>query len=105
MMQADVIQWLENSLGSPVPSGEAALLDWLTDYCNDLLVHDFPGLVQLLYRVDVPEARLKATLAAAGGEGAGRIMASLMLERVEQIVRVRKQYTRPGKDIPEEDKW
>lgn len=103
MMQTDVIQWLEGSLGSPVPRDEAVLLDWLAAYCNDLLLHDFPRLVQLLYRVDVSEARLKATLAT--GEDAGRIMASLMLERVDQIVRTRKQYTRPGNDIPEEDKW
>ena len=105
MIQAEVIQWLEGSLGSTVPSGEAALLDWLTDYCNGLLVRDFPRLVQLLYRVDVSEARLKTTLVEAGGQDAGRIMAILLLERVGEIVRARKQYKMPERDIPEEDKW
>ena len=105
MIEAAVIQWLEGSLGSPVPTGETALLDWLTDYCNDLLAQDFPRLVQLLYRVDVSEARVKTMLREAAGENAGCIMARLILERVGEIVRARKQYRMPERDIPDDEKW
>lgn len=103
----DILQWFQGSLGTPVPSLRTAeeLLAWLAQYCNGLLQADFPGLVQLLYRVDVSEARLKYLLKHSGGEDAGGIMAHLLLERVEQIVLSRKRYKMPDRDIPEEDKW
>jgi hypothetical protein len=106
-MQSDVLQWLQGSIGIPVPAikTEADLLAWLTQHCNTLLQEDFPGLVQLLYRVDVSEARLKYVLGNAGGEDAGKIMALLILERVEQIILARKKYRMPDRDIPEEDRW
>lgn len=106
-MQTDdeIIRWLQGNM--PMPSLRTAeeLLAWLTEYCNGLLQADFPGLVQLLYRVDVSEARLKYMLSNGGGQDAGRIMALLLLERVEQIVDSRKRYRMPDRDIPDEEKW
>jgi hypothetical protein len=84
---------------------EEELLLWLRGYCEELLRSDFPGLVQLLYRVDVSESRLKYLLKASGGEDTGGLMARLILERVEQIILARKAYRTPGDSIPEEDKW
>ncbi|TDW99869.1 hypothetical protein [Dinghuibacter silviterrae] len=105
--QDDIIQWLQGSIPVPVPVTRTAeeLMAWLTTYCNGLLVADFPALVQLLYRVDVSEAKLKYLLKHSDGEDAGRIMALLLLERVGQVVAARKKYRMPDQDIPEEDKW
>jgi hypothetical protein len=105
--QDDIRQWLQGSISTPVPVTRTAaeLLAWLSTYCNGLLVSDFPALVQLLYRVDVSEAKLKYLLKHADGEDAGRIMAQLLLERVEQVVAARKKYRMPDRDIPDEDKW
>jgi hypothetical protein len=102
-----IIQWLQDSLPFPVPQArtEEELLLWLKGHCEDLLRNDFPGLVQLLYRVDVSENRLKYLLKASGGEDTGGLMARLILERVEQIILSRKTYRMPGEGIPEEDKW
>jgi hypothetical protein len=102
-----IVQWLQDSLPSPIPSlrTEEELLSWLTTHCNELLRQDFPGLVQLLYRVDVSENRLKYLLKASGGEDAGRIMALLILERVEQIILSRTKYRMPGEDIPDAERW
>ncbi len=102
-----VIQWLKDSMATPVPvlQTEGALLDWLTQHCNGLLQTDFPALVQLLYRVDVPENRLKYLLKNAGGEDAGGIMARLILERVEQIILSRKKYRMPEDNISEDERW
>ena len=102
-----IIQWLRDSITSPVPvlRTEAELLRWLTLYCDELLRNDFPGLVQLLYRVDVSEHKLKYLLKTSRGEDAGGIMARLILERVEQIILSRKKYRMPGDDIPEADRW
>lgn len=102
-----IIKWLQDSLPSAVPAmrTEEELLLWLTGYCEELVRSDFPGLVQLLYRVDVSENRLKYLLKASGGKDTGALMARLILERVEQIILARKTYRMPGEGIPEEDKW
>jgi hypothetical protein len=102
-----IIQWLQDSLPSPVPlmRTEEELLLWLKGHCEELLRNDFPGLVQLLYRVDVSESRLKYLLKESGGQDTGGLMARLILERVEQIVLSRKTYRMPGEGIPEEDRW
>jgi hypothetical protein len=104
---AGVIQWLQDSLPFPVPvmRTEEDLLLWLKGYCEELLRADFPGLVQLLYRVDVSENRLKYLLKASGGEDTGGLMARLILERVEQIILARKTYRMPDDSISEEERW
>lgn len=103
----DIVKWLRDSITSPVPVIHTTdeLLRWLTMHCSLLLQHDFPALVQLLYRVDVSENKLKYLLKTSRGEDAGGIMAALILERVEQIVLSRKKYRMPGEDIPDADKW
>ena len=103
---SDIAAWLRETTPLPMVQTAEELLVWLTQYCNGLLQADFPGLVQLLYRVDVSEARLKYLLKeSGGGEDAGRIMALLILESVEQIVLSRKRYRMPDRDIPENEKW
>lgn len=103
----EIVQWLQDSIPAPVPSSATweELKDWLSGYCNTLLKDNFPGLIQLLYRVDVSEQKLKYYLKASEGEDAGKIMAHLILERVEQIILARRKYRMPDRDIPEEDKW
>ena len=53
----------------------------LAEKLNTLIRNDFSTLVQLLYRIDINEARLRALLAENEGEDAGRIMARLIIER------------------------
>ncbi len=103
----EIVLWFRGSISNPLPDmrTEEELQAWLTEYCNDLLKRDFPALVQLLYRVDVSEHRLKYLLKMSGGVDAGATMANLMLERVTQIVKSRKKYRMPEDDIPEEDRW
>jgi hypothetical protein len=103
----EMVQWLQESIPAQVPAGQSMeeLLAWLSAYCNDRLQHDFPGLIQLLYRVDVSEQKLKYHLGSATGEDAGTIMAHLLLERVEQIIESRRKYRMPETDMPEDEKW
>jgi hypothetical protein len=44
-------------------------------------------------------------LKESGGTEPGRLMALLILERVEQIILSRKRYRMPDRDIPENEKW
>ncbi|HEX7691500.1 MAG TPA: hypothetical protein VF408_03880 [Sediminibacterium sp.] len=76
----------------------------LAEYVNGLIATDFPRLVQLLYRLDVSEEKLKAALAAHTGIDAGILIAQLLAERIEQSRKTRQMFRADG-DIPEEEKW
>ncbi len=102
---SDIAAWLRETTPLPMVQTGEELLVWLTGYCNILLKDDFPGLIQLLYRVDVSEQKLRYLLKESGGTEPGRLMALLILERVEQIILSRKRYRMPDRDIPENEKW
>lgn len=51
---------------------------------NHLILTDFPRLVQILYRVDVDEDRLKKMLQQYVHDDAGYIIAQLIIERETQ---------------------
>ena len=76
----------------------------LAAYLNDLINQDFEKLVQLLYRLDVSEKKLKALLSQNNQADAGRIIADLIIERQLQKVELRKKF-RKQDDISEEEKW
>jgi hypothetical protein len=65
-------------------------------YVNDLLVNDFQQLVQLLYRIDVREAKLKALLHQHKDTDAAVLLTNLMIERQEEKARSRKQFKPPS---------
>lgn len=72
---------------------------------NDMILHRFDLLVQLLYRVDVPEAQVKQLLQAHPQSDAGMLLAELLLQRQEQKKAILKKPTSNPTDIPEEDRW
>ena len=80
----------------------------LADRVNALIRTDFSGLVQLLYRIDINESRLRELLRVnADGEDAGRIIARLIMERQGQKIETRRQYKAsqdPGPES-EEERW
>lgn len=73
-------------------------------FINQLIDKDFSRLVQLLYRLDVSEAKLKTVLLENPTGNAGDMIAQLILERIKQREDARKQF-KQEEDIPEEDKW
>lgn len=72
---------------------------------NSMIRDDFNGLVQLLYRIDVEEPRLRYLLQQHKGEDAGRIIARLIIDRLLKKIETRRQYSAKKNDIPDEDKW
>jgi hypothetical protein len=54
----------------------------LIAYINDCINHDFNKLVQLLYRIDVSEQKLKTILQSHPNEDAARLIAAVMIERL-----------------------
>lgn len=71
---------------------------------NEMIEHNFEGLIQLLYRLDVSEQKLKEVLAANQQEDAGTLITAAILERLAQREKARKLF-KPDTNIPEEEKW
>lgn len=71
---------------------------------NDLLLHHFDKLVQLLYRVDVSEQKLKKILAENKEKDAGELIAELLIKRQEEKIAVRQSFP-PAKNLSEDESW
>ena len=82
----------------------AALLQELEDHIDWMIANRSDALVQVLYRMDIDETRLRTLLSNPGEAPAARIMAQLLLERQLQKLHTRQQFRRDD-NIPEEDKW
>ncbi len=82
----------------------ASLVDELSSYINELIKTDFPQLIQLLYRLDVSEEKLKNILKEKPEEDAGKIIASLMIER--QILKLKARMQDQDKQATDtEERW
>ena len=73
-------------------------------YMNHLLLHDFDKLVQILYRVDVDERKLKELLEQNRETDAAMIIADLLIQRQEEKIKSREAF-KSNDDIPDEEKW
>ncbi|MFT3979095.1 MAG: hypothetical protein QM687_01405 [Ferruginibacter sp.] len=71
---------------------------------NDMIVHHFDELIQLLYRMDVSETKLKEMLHQHAAEDASDIIAALIIERQQQKIKARAMF-KAETNIPEEEKW
>lgn len=94
-----IILQVENGMA---PFHNEALASQLEAAINELLQHDFARLAHLLYRVDVDENKLKATLRKRPATDAARVIADLLIQRCAEKVRSKKP---PSGDVPDEDRW
>jgi len=79
--------------------------NFLAAKINELIKNNFNHLVQLLYRIDVNEARLKQVLKDNPNEDAGKIIAQLIIERQQQKAASKNATRQSEKDFNEEEKW
>ncbi len=71
---------------------------------NELINTDFPALVQLLYRVDIDEKKLKHLLKEQEKIDAASIIADLMIKRQLQKISAKAQFKSEEKSGAE-DRW
>jgi hypothetical protein len=64
---------------------------------NDCIQHDFNKLVQLLYRIDVSEEKLKYILQLNPNEDAAKLIAAVILERLSATKAARARFSTTGK--------
>jgi hypothetical protein len=81
------------------------MLQALTNRINELILHDFAYLVQVLYRLDVNENLLKQWLRENSDTDAGKIIAALVVERIIQKIKSRQENSRDDVNISEEERW
>ncbi|HEY1019377.1 MAG TPA: hypothetical protein VGE25_10280 [Sediminibacterium sp.] len=76
----------------------------MAQFINELIDKDFSRLVQLLYRLDVSETKLRSVLLEHPTGDAGDMIAQLILERIAQREKNKQLFRQEG-DIPEDEKW
>lgn len=76
----------------------------LEQHINWMIVNRFEQLVQLLYRLDVDENKLKTMLSQHEGKDAAHLIAALIIERQLQKLASRNQ-SGTDQNIPEEERW
>jgi hypothetical protein len=104
---AEIKELLSKEMGITVTGPMASLNDLkvlLTEKFNELIKTDFNSLVQLLYRIDISEAKLKQALKENEGKNTGEILAEMTIERQLQKIKSRQQYKR-DENISDDEKW
>ena len=106
MKLTELIQTINNNMAIELPDKLSLeeLHIRLSKYINHLIQVNFEKLISILYRIDVSESKLKQLLKDHPGEDAGKIVATLIIERQVQKIKLRDQH-RPDTDIPEMEKW
>jgi hypothetical protein len=87
MEQPQKIEQLLETL-STQPEG---VREKLISEINALIIHDFPLLVQLLYRVDVNEKKLKEVLKKNKDQDAAMLIADLLIKRQLEKIETRRK--------------
>ncbi len=76
----------------------------LSKAINYLIETDFYSLIQLLYRIDINENKLKETLRNNTDKNAGDIIADMIIERQQQKQVLRNMFKQQNKPS-DEDAW
>ena len=98
----DEIIVISNSLEINAPE---SVRERLIDLLNELINKDFQSLIQLLYRVDVNEKKIREYLNERRDEDAAPVVADLIIERQLQKIESRKKYQTKKDDTSEEERW
>ncbi|HEX8332887.1 MAG TPA: hypothetical protein VF622_09705 [Segetibacter sp.] len=76
----------------------------LSNRLKSMINEDFSGLLQILYRIDISESKLRDLISTQLDKPASDVIAHLIIERQLQKVESRKMF-KASNDIPEDEKW
>lgn len=107
MENTELIQQVNKELAITLPEQNSMteLQSQLAIHINYLILHHFEQLVNLLYRIDVSEAKIKSLLQNHTKENAGNIIAALIIERQIQKIKTRRQFSKKEDELDGEEKW
>jgi hypothetical protein len=72
---------------------------------NELINKDFQALLQLLYRIDVNEKKIRLYLNEKTNEDSANVLANMIIERQLQKIETRKKFKLKNKRKNDEEKW
>lgn len=98
----DKIISVTNSL--EVSPGET-IREQLITLINELINKDFAALVQLLYRIDVSEKKIKMYLERSQNDYSATVLADLIIERQLEKIESRKKFSEKKPSADNEEKW
>ncbi len=105
-MNRELQYYLQQNFHLPAKiNGIAEAETFLAEEINELIKNNFDRLVQILYRIDISETRLKQVLSNNPNEDAGKIIAALLIERELQKIKSRQQFSQKDGDFSDEEKW
>ncbi len=99
--QLENIIFENNSLDTWQNKDHTALL---TQCINEMINTDFPALVQLLYRLDIPEKKLKENLALEDDKNSAEIISTMIIKRQIEKIISREKFRRKNSENNEE-RW
>ena len=107
MEHDELIRLLNNELPVEITGQKsyAEIHTQLSAYINALIKNNFDKLITYLYRIDVNEQKLKSLLQQNPDEDAGNIIATLIIERQQQKIKSREQFSQSNNEFDEEEKW
>lgn len=80
------------------------ILGALTNVIDDLIQNNFAKLVQLLYRLDVNEEKVRTLINKESDKPAANLIAQLIMQRQLQKMQLRKSSNKTN-NIPEDERW
>ena len=72
---------------------------------NELINKDFHSLIQLLYRIDVDEKKIRVYLEQQQNVDSASVLADLIIERQLQKITSRKYFSSKKNPQSDEEKW
>ncbi len=77
----------------------------LAIYIETLISQDFPRLIQILYRLDISEAKLKNMLATNPNAHTGTLITQMIIDRLEAKRKSRDEYSKKDWGESEVERW
>lgn len=77
----------------------------LMDLINELIQKDFNALLQLLYRIDVDEMKIRSCLKENKNNDAASLLADLIIQRQLQKIKSRQEYQNRNDANDNDEKW
>lgn len=91
--------------GSPESESINSLREKLIPLINQLINENFEALVQLLYRIDVSEKKIRIYLQEKPNEDSAKVLADLIIERQIEKAESRRKYRNQNPEDSSEEKW
>jgi hypothetical protein len=82
-----------------------SILEGLAAFINQMILQNFERLVQLLYRIDVSEYKIKHLLQEHPKENAGIIIATLIVDRLKKRQETLKSFNQFDDADCNEERW